>query len=195
MVLVALFALASDAQADEELPNAVPTVLYKRWAAAVAYGPSFVSARTDAAQYHTLVFFELAVRYRLIRELEIGGSIGGSLTRALGYVAFYADARYRWRAEMPWNAYLFASIGSGGFAPQDGKRLLVRAGAGVERRLKSWAFAADVQLVRISGNADVVVRGDESAMSHHGALGVAVTAAALYYWGSGGPSLRRHGVP
>lgn len=194
-LVAVLLAVGSDARADEELPNAVPTVMYKRWAAAMAYGPAFERARADEAEYHPLMFGQFALRYRIVRILEVGGSFGVAGTREYGHGNFAADVRLRLRAEMAWNWFVLGSVGTAAFDPRDGWRLFVRGGLGVERRFERWAFSADAQLSRIAGNESVFAHDVGSEMSQSGTVGLTGSLAAVYYWGSGAPPLRRHGVP
>ena len=90
-----LLLIASNAGADDEMPNAVPTVMYRRWAAALSYGASTVRARTDDAEWNTLAFFDFALRYRVLPQLEVGASLGGSVSRSFGFITAQADVRYR----------------------------------------------------------------------------------------------------
>lgn len=180
MVLLLLF--ATGAQADDELPNAVPTVMYKRWAAAVSYGASSVQARTDGAARSTLAYFELALRFRLIPELELGTSIGGSFSRSLGVATIEGDARYRLFAERPWNPFVFGSLGIATWSPNDSSHLVMRVGTGLERRFQQWAFSVGFELSRVSEDASA----PETRMEErYGVWAGSLTMAALYYWGSG----------
>lgn len=176
------------------MPNAVPTVLYKRWAASTSYGVSGARARTGDAFSKTevLVFFELALRYRIVRQLEVGLSGGGSLSRSSGFATIDADLRYRLYAERPWNPFLYGSAGIAQRGPRDPAHLALRVGGGIERRFQQWAFDGRIELTRFTAD-DTGVTG--SIDERDGAWVASVAMSALYYWGSGGPSLRHHGVP
>jgi hypothetical protein len=195
LVAIGFGLLAAGSAAAEEMPNAVPTVMYKRWGAEVTYGYDALRARTDGADVHHLIFFEMAVRFRIITELEVGASIGGALLPSLGYASLRGDVRYRLLAERPWNIALLAGVGFASFGYDSPKRLLVRGGVGVERRFQSWAFAAELHLARISDEPDLAYVYSDAELRRFGTLDGALSIGALYYWGSGGPSLRRHGIP
>jgi len=174
------------------MPNAVPTVMYKRWAAAISYGATGVQARTDGADAKILAFFEMALRFRVVTELEVGASIGGSFSRSFGFAEIQADVRYRIVPERPWNPFLYGSGGIATWSPEDTSHLVLRVGAGLERRFKQWAFDARVELTRVSADDTAPERPTEE---RYGVWAASLSMAALYYWGSGGHSLRRHGVP
>lgn len=76
----ALLLIAGSVAADDDLPNAVPTVMHRRWAASLAYGASTVRARAEDAQWDTLAYVDMALRYRVLPQLELGASMGGSFT-------------------------------------------------------------------------------------------------------------------
>lgn len=189
---ITLLLVASNAGADDEMPNAVPTVMYKRWAAAIAYGASTVRSRTDHADWDTLAFFELALRFRVLPELELGASLGGSFRKEFGFATIEADVRYRMLAEALWNPFLFGSVGIATWSPEDGNHLVTRGGLGLERRFQQWAFSLDTELSRV---AEDPTAPTSHMQERYGVWSVSLSMAALYYWGSGGPSLQRHGIP
>jgi hypothetical protein len=191
-MVMTLLLVAGSAGADDELPNAVPTVMYKRWAAAVSYGASAAQARTQDADPNVLAFFEMALRFRVVPAFEIGASAGGSFSRSLGFATIQADGRYRLFAERPWNPFLFGSAGIATWGAKDSSHLVMRAGVGVERRFQQWAFSLGAELTRVSADATAPERELEE---RYGVWAASLSMGALYYWGSGGRSLRRHGVP
>jgi hypothetical protein len=191
-VVIALLLFATSARADDVMPNAVPTVMYKRWAAAVSYGVSGVQARADGADRSLLAFFEMALRFRVVTQLEVGASIGGSLGRSLGLVTIEADVRYRLAAERPWNPFLYGSGGIATWGAKDTSHLVLRGGVGLERRFRQWAFDGRVELTRVSADETAPLGRFEE---RNGAWAASFGVSALYYWGSGGPNLKRHGVP
>ena len=187
--MIALLLVAASARADDdEMPNAVPTVMYKRWAAAISYGASTLEARTDGSERHILAFFEMALRYRVIAELELGASFGGSLSWSFGVVTFQADARYRLYAERPWNPFVFGSVGIAKWDARDSAHLMLRAGTGLERRFEQWAFSLGIELCRVSEDSSAPERYLER---HYGAWNASLAMSAIYYWGSGGRPLNR----
>jgi hypothetical protein len=185
MVAIAVLLFATRASAEDLMPNAVPTVMYKPWAASVTYGVS--GERANSGDPEVLFFFELALRYRVVPQFEIGGSLGGSLSRTDGFATIELDLRYRFMAEMPWNPFMYAGIGIASFGAGNGPYPVVRAGAGVERRFKQWAFDARLEVTGVAADAD--------APNDNGVMAASLGMSALYYWGSGGPNLRHHGVP
>lgn len=192
MVALALLLFASRADADDLLPNAVPTVMYKRWSASNSYGLSGARARSDGAETRLLAFVELALRYRIVTQLEVGVALGGSIARSLGFATIQADVRYRLMAEMPWNPFVYGSAGIATWGPKESSHLVLRAGTGLERRFTHWAFDARVELSRVSADDTAPMLEVER---RNGVWAASLGMSALYYWGSGGPSLRHHGVP
>jgi hypothetical protein len=192
-VVVVVLAFTSSARAEDEMPNAVPTVLYKPWALAMAYGSDFTRARADDMPLHKLFFFEFALRYRVLRPLEVGLSIGGRFKPAFGYATIYADLRYRLLAEAAWNPYVLGGVGIAKIEYGGPWHLIMHAGVGLERRFISWAFATDIQLERAAGDGKPMpyFLDDQGELEHFGLVSVSVTLAATYYWGSGGHSRHR----
>jgi hypothetical protein len=174
------------------MPNSVPTVMYQRWAASVSYGASTVQARTDAADRNTLALFELALRFRIRPELEIGGSLGGSFRRSFGFATIEADVRYRLLAERPWNPFVFGSAGIATWSPEDSSHLVLRAGTGLERRFERWALEVRAEMSRVSGDTTAPEYDIEE---RYGVWAASLSMAALYYWGNGAPRPHRHAVP
>ena len=132
------------------------------------------------------------MRFRVIPQLEVGASFGGSVRRDFGFATIQADARYRILPEMPWNPFLFGGIGIATWSPEDSFHLVTRAGVGVERRFQQWAFSVGAEVSRVADDPTAPTR---DMPEHFGAWSASLSMAALYYWGSGGPSLRRHGIP
>jgi hypothetical protein len=174
-----LVLIAGSATADDDLPNAVPTVMHRRWAAALAYGASTVRARADDAQWDTLAYVDMALRYRVLPQLELGASMGGSFTWSSGFATLQADVRYRMRAEMPWNPFVFGSIGIAKWGPDDGAHLATRGGIGLERRFQQWAFSVGGELCRV---AEDPAAPTNDMQERFGVWSATLTLAALYYW-------------
>jgi hypothetical protein len=190
--VMALLLIAGHAGADDELPNAIPTVMEKRWAAAMSYGVSGARARTEGAELQSLVFFELAFRVRVVPELELGVSGGGSAVRSFGFAAIQIDVRHRIAPEHAWNPFVYGGGGIATWSVEGSSRLVLRAGAGLERRFEQWAFDARVELTRVSPDPTAAERDLEE---RHGVWAASVAMSALYYWGSGGRAKRRRGAP
>jgi len=195
LVFVTVLALATTAVADDELPNAVPTVMYKRWGFAMGYGPALLRARTDSASSYVLAGVDWSLRLRLRSDVEVAASLIAAVARYRGYASLSADLRYRLFAERPWNAYVLAGIGPANWFDEEGTVLHLRAGAGLERRFQSWAFSAELFAARVGNVESVQPRNVQTTFASHGVWNGSLLVAAIYYWGSGGRSLRRHGVP
>lgn len=192
-IAVCVLAVASSVRA-EVLPNAVPTVMYKRWAAAHAWGLGLLRPRSEDLTSKPVFYFDFALRFRVVPTLEVGTSAGVQGRRALGFLSLYADVRYRLMAERPWNPYALLGLGIASYDPERAWVLAMRGGIGLERRFQSWAFSSELQLCRIGADPEVMPLNLRTRLAHHGGLGASVSLAAIYYWGNGGPS-RRHGVP
>jgi hypothetical protein len=186
-----LAVVARWAQADDELPNAVPTVMYKPWSVAFALGPAVLRARTSPTENHVVMYGDMAVRYRVAPPLEIGVALGGGLSHGAGYGGFFADIRYRALAEGVWNPFALASLIAANITGGDSFRLGLRGGLGIERRFQSWAFIVDTQLAWIVGDTEVVVHGDNTELGHYGAWSVSTSIGAVYYFGFGANRSRR----
>jgi hypothetical protein len=196
-------ALATNARADDidevEFPNAVPTVMDKRWSVAMSYGPATLRDGDGDGQLiegYPYLFADMAVRYRVVASAELGVSLSGIAMREHGYndgyVSANADVRFRFAAERAWNPFLLGSIGVATFG-DDRAHMLVRAGAGLERRFRSWAFTADAQITRISGRDDEM-SWPTSRYDVSGALAAAFSLGAVYYWGTPQPRPVKHQI-
>ena len=188
--ILLLASIASSAHAEEddldpdELPNAVPSVMDRRWATSATYGPSTLVPRSPDFPVKVMFFGELSGRYRLVPTVELGLSLGGVVNRDDGYLAALGDVRYRMMAERPWNPFLLTSIGLARYAASQPSRVIARAGIGIERRFVNWAFSAEAQVSRIAGVAEenlMIV----SVFEYFGAWGASGSMSAIYYWGEG----------
>jgi hypothetical protein len=159
--LVLLF-LVGTAHADE---LSIPSVMDKRWSASTGYGPGIVSDDDGETLAGT---FELTLRFRIVPQLQINAGLSGVFVKDHAFGGLYADVHYRMLAERPWNPYVYGGLGYGGAFDDDSSGLLMRVGAGLERRLHSWAFAGDLNVASL---ADRSVKGG------------GLTISAIYYWG------------
>jgi opacity protein-like surface antigen len=139
-----------------------------RWALGVSLGG--MGLASDGAGTATdFSIGELALRFRVIRHLELELSIqGGRESTAdnrdgdLEVGAAALAARWRFNPEGRWN--LFAMGGIGGAAVvrhdatdderKDATHPLVMAGVGIERRFHHFAFQAEARLIAVGTRTD-----------------------------------------
>lgn len=181
--LACLVVVPSIAHAEE---SSIPSVMDKRWSAAMGYGVAIARPRTEDADAVLLFDGQFSLHFRVVPELQIGLALGGGFSVAgvddrEGYGGIFIDARYSFAVERAWHPMLTGGIGyaRGTFA---------RGGIGLERRFVSWAFSLEAHLTRTGGNDDAL---DE--LERFGVWSVGTDLAARYHWGGG--TKRRRFVP
>jgi len=198
VVLVALGRVAY-AQAPGELPpaptpasDAVP-VMADPWAVDLAIGSLGLQPRATSADNTSFGVLELQGRYRIRPAIEVGLMLfGGGSSGNLATSGLFADFRYRFMADRPWNLYALAGLGvvaagdkTDPSADQKGRGAF-RVGAGIERRFRHFAVQAEVRVVGVASNSSaemqsfVITQGWllESAKLGGGSL----TLGAGYYF-------------
>jgi len=204
VVLVVLVVLArvAFAQAPGEMPNApapapvapdaVP-VMADRWAVGLAIGSLGLQPRTSGADNTSFSVLELQGRYRIRPAIEVGLMLfGGGSSGNLATSGLFADFRYRFMADRPWNLYALAGLGvvaasdkTDPSGDQKGRGAF-RVGAGIERRFRHLAVQAELRVVGVASNSSaqmqsfVITQGWLLESSKLG--GGSLTLGASYYF-------------
>jgi hypothetical protein len=175
-------------------PTAPPAgVMASRWAVDLALGGA--SLRPKGASEGTgFGVLGLAGRFRLrpAMELALGLAFGGGNRDGvdLSMGALYAEFRYRFLAEQPWNVFVLGGLGAGSVArrsstdPERQGRGMLRLGGGVERRFGSFALEGTLSGIAIAENPDLRATGAPDigyAFARYGVSGLALTLGATYY--------------
>lgn len=170
------------AVAHAEEPS-IPSVIEKRWSVSTGYGVALARPRTDDAEIAAMIDFQLAFRFRIIPELQLGLVVDGAVDNKHGFAGLALEVRYSFAAERPWHPYL---EGAAGFSSAGG--VFLQGGLGVERRFISWAFSLEAHVARAGG-------GDNAFddFERFGVLAGGLDLAAHYNWG--GSRKRRRFVP
>ena len=195
IVVVMLMARVVYAQAPGEVGSQPPApgVMTKRWAIGAALGSESLTAKVDGAPHVGFGVVELAGRFRIRRDLEVALSFvgGGAMKGELTTGGLYVDARYRFRAEQPWNVFALAGLGVVSVARKDGSdvekkgRGSLHLGGGVERRFGAFALAAELKLVAIGKHAAVPPVEPPTLsyeMARYAVSGASLTLGATYYF-------------
>jgi hypothetical protein len=148
--------------AMQPAPPVAKTVMSKRWAIGVDFGPESYAPDVDGAEATEFGQFELALRYRIRKPIELGLALHlGGADPKIAEGGIYFDFRYRFLAEKPFNVYALASLGVLAVAHEDATddekrgRGSLRLGGGVEYRWSWFALAAELRLIHVGKNEDV----------------------------------------
>jgi hypothetical protein len=168
-------------------------VMTSRWAIDLALGGS--SLRPKGASEGTgFGVLGLAGRFRLrpAMELALGLAFGGGRRDGieLSMGALYAEFRYRFLAEQPWNVFVHGGLGVGSVARSAASdterkgRGMLRLGGGVERRFGNFALEGTLSGIAVAEDPDVL--GTDApdigyAFARYGVSGIALTLGATYY--------------
>jgi hypothetical protein len=161
----------------------------RRWAVDLALGGTILKAKTDGAKGVFFAGLELAVRFRVRPAVELALAFDAAGNQGIGLVGFFAEGRYRFQAERPWNPFVLVSLGVEQVADKTGSsvekqgRGALRIGGGVERRFGAWAANATLRLVGIGENKSVTV--DTTAgekLSRYGTSGGELVFGGTFYW-------------
>jgi hypothetical protein len=187
VVLIALSAVAH-AQAPGEVPPA-PTVMDNRWAVNVSLGGESLTAKTDGAKPVGFGGLEVAGRFRIRPSIEIALAFAAAGNQGIGTAGFYAEFRYRFLAERPWNPFACGSLGVASVSdknasdPEKKGRGSLRLGGGIERRIGNFGIEATLRLIGIGENTAVMTvqtRGQE--LARYGVSGGELVVGGSYYF-------------
>lgn len=144
------------------LQPAPRTVMSKRWAIGVDFGPESYEPDVDGSEQTDFGQFELAARYRVRRPIELGLALHlGGADNNIAEGGLYFDFRYRFMAEQRLNVYALASLGVLAVAHEDASddekraRGSLRLGGGVEYRWNWFALIVELRLVGVAANKDL----------------------------------------
>lgn len=137
------------------------SVMAKRWAIGIDVGPESYEPEADGSTKTEFGQFELAGRYRVARPIELGLALHLAGSKDIAAGGFYAEFRYRFRAEQPLNVYLLGGLGVLAVAHKNasdeaGKgRGSLRLGIGGEYRWNWFALILELRLVGVGENKDL----------------------------------------
>jgi hypothetical protein len=153
-------------------PAAPKTVMSKRWAIGVDVGPESYQPDVDGSQKTEFGQFELAVRYRVRKPIELGLALHGAGSKDIGAGGIYFDFRYRFMAEQALNVYALASLGVVSVAHKDASeeaklgRGSVRLGVGGEYRWSWFALILELRLIHVAENKELALPIDPAPVDY-----------------------------
>jgi hypothetical protein len=165
-----------------------PGIMANRWAIDVGLG---LQSLNNSVQAIGFVSYELGVRFRIIRPLEVALTFAAGANHADEYSALWIDARYNFMAEQPWNIYALLGFGGGSASAKVATngdvhgRGTLRLGAGVERRFDVFSISAEVRLLTFGRN-DQAEQGagptPDAALAAESTTGVGFVLGSTYYF-------------
>jgi hypothetical protein len=186
------------AQAPGEAPAApaapaARTVMANRWAVALDLGSIGLTPKTSGADTTSFGMLELSGRFRIRPAIEVGLMVfGGGSAGNLSTSGLFADFRYRFLADRPWNVYALAGFGVVSAADKMDSstetkgRGAVRIGGGVERRFEHFALQAELRFVAVAQNRDVEATDSVTTQAYllerYGLGGGSLSIGASYYF-------------
>lgn len=163
-LLVVLSSAASVTVASAQPAAPSSSVMARRWAVSLAFGPEILRSKLDDAPRVTFGTLELSGRFRIrpAMEVALGGRGGGAARGDLSTGGFYADFRYRFRPDQPLDFYAQIGLGVVSVAPKNGSdvekkgRGALRFGGGVEWRFTPLlGVSFELRFVGIGENTEV----------------------------------------
>jgi hypothetical protein len=187
LVLVALTTVAH-AQAPGEVQPA-PSVMDNRWAVNASIGGQSLTAKTDGSKPVGFGGVDIAARFRIRPSIEVALAFAAAGNQGIGTVGFYAEFRYRFLAERPWNPFACGSLGVASVGDKTGSeterkgRGALRLGGGIERRIGNFGLEATLRLIGIGENTAVMtVQTAGQRLSRYGVSGGELVVGASYYF-------------
>ena len=194
-VAICIASASASAQTPPPAPESTPapvvaptSVMSNRWALSVGLGAQSLKAGDDNIGFLT---YELGVRFRIIRPLEVALSIAAGANRADSYGGLWLDVRYNFLAERAWNIYAAVGLGIASAAEKnaddnDGhSRGSFRLGAGVERRFDVFSLSAELRVLTMSSNpnADMLdIVTPETELASDSSAGLGLVIGSTYYF-------------
>jgi hypothetical protein len=173
------------------VPAPAPTgpqgVMANRWAIDVGLGVQ--SLKTDDNNIG-FVTYEIGARLRVIRSLEIALTIAAGANHADSYGGLWADVRYDFMAERPWNIFAYFGLGVGSASAKDADsndssgRGALRFGAGIERRFDIFSISAELRVLGFGANnqSTPVDASPESQLAFESTSGIGLVIGSTYYF-------------
>jgi hypothetical protein len=165
--VVSAAASVAHAQAPGEaapVQASAPSVMDRRWAVSAGIGWESFEAKVDNGYKVTFAMVDLAGRFRIRREIELGLGLvaGGAEAGELTTGGLFIDGRYRFRAEKAWNIYVGLGLGVQSVANKDGtedekkgRGALRVVPFGIERRWSKLAIFGEVRVVGVAQNKEL----------------------------------------
>jgi len=162
--------------------------MVNRWAIDVGLG---LQSLNTTAQAIGFISYDLGVRFRIIRPLEVALVFSAGANHADQYDALMVDARYNFMAERPWNIYAHLGFGGGTAAQKNATngdahgRATLRLGVGVERRFDVFSISGEVRLLTFGRNdqADPIITDTpESDLAANSTTGIGFVLGSTYYF-------------
>ncbi|MGE5185408.1 MAG: hypothetical protein ACM31C_25265 [Acidobacteriota bacterium] len=194
LVLVAAMTAVAHAQAPGQVaPEPASLVMARPWSVSLSLAAMSAKPHVDGVNAVGLGAFELAGAYRLRPSIQLGLSLagGGGENNTLSTGALWANVRYRFMAEQPWNVLALGSLGVASVYGKDAPdverkaRGAIRIGGGVEHRWQSWAIEADLVVFAIAQNDQVPpppAPTTEYDVARFGLTGIALSFGGTFYW-------------
>ncbi len=191
-LIVVLAMIATPARA-QPVEHSIATVMDHRWAVEFLVGGGTFTANEPETPFLGVALIELALRFRLRPDLEVGliGKGGGGITTKVSEAGIYADVRYRIQAERPWNGFVALGVGVETFYARPSNdvemepRAALRFGVGIERRFRTWSLEGAIQVTAIDSNRDVPAvdpATTEYKVERFAAVGVSASLGVIKYF-------------
>lgn len=169
-----------------------PSVMDDRWAVALGLATEGLTPQhVDGASNVQFAGLELAGRYRITPPIEIALSLFAAGSAGdLSTTSVFADFRYRFFADRPWNVYLLAGLGVASAGSKHGSdaqkkgRGAVRFGIGGERRFGRLAIYAELRVIGIGSNLTAMNTDNSTAayLSRYSLGGGALELGGTFYF-------------
>ncbi len=196
VLLVMAMTGAAYAQAPgETTPLSIPPApMTTKWGIGASLAAETLRPQNSGAKTSTgFGVVEVNGRYRLSPQfqvdlaIDLGGGKEGTTNMSLGGV--FADGRYAFHPDSPWDWYLVGGIGAVSLAQKNAidrdksGRGALRIGAGGTHRWGHFALEAQLQLVGVTQNTDAQDNqrtGQAYWLTRYGCAGLALSAGATY---------------
>ena len=164
-----------------------PGVMANRWAIDVGLGVQSLKTNDNDIGFVT---YEIGARFRIIRSLEIALTIAAGANHADSFGGLWADVRYNFMAERPWNVFAYFGLGVGSASAKDADsddshgRGALRLGAGIERRFDVFSISAELRVLGFGANnqSTPVDTSPESELAAESASGIGLVIGSTYYF-------------
>jgi hypothetical protein len=185
-------AVAPAAPPTAPLPPARAGVMANRWGLMVGLGVQALKSSDDGSGDNiAFATYEIGGRFRIIPSIEVALTIAAGANHDDSYNGLWADFRYRFLAERPWNIYAYLGFGVGSAAAKNAPddethgRGSLRFGGGVERRFDVFSLSAELRILAFGENSQAPVAVPEntpSELAHDGLSGLGLVLGATYYF-------------
>jgi hypothetical protein len=167
-------------------------VMANRWGLMVGLGFQALKSSDDGSGDNIgFATYEIGGRFRIIPSIEVALTIAAGANHDDSYSGLWADFRYRFMAERPWNIYAYLGFGAGSAAAKNASddethgRGSLRFGGGVERRFDVFSLSAELRILAFGQNSQAPIAVPEntpSELAHDGLSGLGLVLGATYYF-------------